>query len=236
MNDSILAVIFDMDGVLVDSYQAHYESWRAVAREEGLAITELQFAAGFGRTSREVIASLWAARRYTHEKIALMDQRKEAVFREVLAAEFPAMPGARELVAALGDRGFSLAVGSSAPPENIDLCLDRLRVRDRFSAVVSALDVTRGKPDPQVFLLAAQRLGVPPSKCAVVEDAGLGVQAAHAAGMVAIGLVSTGRTRESLAAAELVVDKLGDLDPAAIRTLILSHSLPPAARLAPESG
>jgi beta-phosphoglucomutase-like phosphatase (HAD superfamily) len=86
--------------------------------------------------------------------------------------------------------------------------------------VVTGMDVTRGKPDPQVFLIAAERLAVPPARCAVIEDAPAGVAAAHAAGMIGIGLVSTGRTRQSLSAAELVVDRLDEISPAVLRQLI----------------
>jgi beta-phosphoglucomutase len=130
------------------------------------------------------------------------------------------MPGASELLNALGKAGFLLAIGSSGPPENVDQVLDKLQIRPLLSAVVTGADVTRGKPDPQVFLIAAQRLGVHPARCVVVEDAALGIKAAHAAGMKAIGLASTGRTRESLATADLVVDRLGEITPAMIRSLM----------------
>ena len=132
------------------------------------------------------------------------------------------MAGAKELLVSLHEAGFKLAVGSSGPPENVAVVVDKLAAHDLFGAVVTGKDVTRGKPDPQVFLLAAKRLGVAPSQCAVVEDARPGLDAAHAAGMKAIGLVSTGRTPEELAVADLLVDTLGDLSPAMIRALIAS--------------
>ena len=218
MNDS--AVIFDMDGVLVDSYQAHFRSWQRMAAEAGLTLTEAEFAAQFGRTNPEIIAVYWGEDRHRDEEIAAMADRKEKIFREILRARFPAMPGARELLRSLDEAGFALAVGSSGPPENIELVLRRLGARSRFRAVVTAKDVTRGKPDPQVFLIAAKRLGVPPRRCAVVEDAPAGIAAAKAAGMTAVGLASTGRDRESLAAADLVVDSLGRLSPERIGDLI----------------
>jgi beta-phosphoglucomutase-like phosphatase (HAD superfamily) len=95
-----------------------------------------------------------------------------------------------------------------------------LGARPLFAAVATARDVTRGKPDPQVFLIAAERLGVPPERCAVVEDAPAGIAAAKAAGMKSVGLASTGRTRELLSAADLVVDFLAELSPAVLRDLI----------------
>jgi beta-phosphoglucomutase len=217
-----VGVIFDMDGVLVDSYQAHFESWRMIAAEEGLTITEKQFAATFGRTSREIIAAWWG-QGLTDEQIRALDDRKEAAYRQILANDFPAMPGVKELLERLHAAGMALAIGSSGPPQNIEVILDHLQARSIFQAVVSGADVTRGKPDPQVFLKAAQRLGIPPDRCVVVEDAPLGVDAAHGAGAAAIGFASTGRTRESLAKAELVVDSLGEITPEEVRRLVGSR-------------
>ena len=218
-----LAVIFDMDGVLVDSYRAHFESWRAVAVEEGLSVTEEEFATTFGRTSREIIAALWGEDCYTLDEVLALDDRKEAVFRDIVRDDFPAMPGAVELLEALAAAGFALAVGSSGPPDNIELVLDQLACRGLFGATITGMDVTRGKPDPQVFLLAAEALGIGPPRCAVVEDAPAGVAAANAAGMTAIGLASTGRGRDDLCDARLVVDALDQLSPAIIGELILGR-------------
>jgi beta-phosphoglucomutase len=213
-----LAVIFDMDGVLVDTYQAHYRSWVAMAEREGFTFTEAQFAPTFGRTSREIIGHFWGSELSDH-RIAEMDSAKEAAFREIIDNDFPAMPGARKLIDSLADEGFALAVGSSGPPENVAMVLERLGVRERFQAVVTGMDVTRGKPDPQVFLLAAERLDVSPALCVVVEDAPAGVAAARAAGMKSVGLVSTGRTPEELHDADLVVRQLSELGPGRVRAM-----------------
>ena len=222
--DRKLGVIFDMDGVLVDSYRAHFASWNVMLAEHGRAVTEAEFVTTFGRTSREIIAALWPDGRLSDGQIAALDARKEEAFREILAREFPAMPGAAGLLRSLDVDGFALAIGSSGPPENVELVLDRLGLRRLFRAVVTGMDVTRGKPDPQVFLLAAQRLGIPAARCVVVEDAPPGIAAARAAGMASVGLASTGRTREMLAAADLVVDSLGELSPEDFRQLIGQRS------------
>jgi len=213
-------IIFDMDGVLIDTYDAHYRSWLMMAEPEGLHFTEAQFAPTFGRTSREIIAALWRDRRFTGEQIAALDDKKELAFRELISNDFPAMPGVGPLLASLRKAGFRLAVGSSGPPENVEFVLDRLGARHDFDAVVTGRDVTRGKPDPQVFLLAAERLRVAPRQCAVIEDAPVGIAAARAAGMAAIGLASTGRTRGQLQQANLVIDRLEELSPETIRGLI----------------
>ena len=214
------AAIFDMDGVLVDTYHAHYKSWLAMAEPEGLSFTEAEFAPTFGRTSREIIAYFWGDGRYDDAEIAALDEKKEAAFRRIIEADFPAIPGVSSLLEDLHAAGFALAVGSSGPPENVDLVLNRLGAGGLFQAVVTGMDVTRGKPDPQVFLIAAERLNVPPRRCAVVEDAPAGVAAANAAGMASIGLTSTGRTAESLSAAHLIVGSLAELSAELLRGLI----------------
>ena len=130
------------------------------------------------------------------------------------------MPGVDRLLFGLFEAGVPMAVGSSGPPENVDLVLSLLGKRPLLASIVTGMDVTRGKPDPQVFLLAAERLGVPPQRCVVVEDAPLGILAAHAAGMAAVGLASTGRGRWMLAGADLVIDTLEGLSPRVLRGLV----------------
>lgn len=212
------AVIFDMDGVLIDSYQAHFVGWSRLYEELELPYSESEFALDFGRTSRDILY-----RRFgddlADDRIRELDERKEALFRDSLREIFPAMDGALELIDSLAAADISLAVGSSGPPENISLCLEKLGRREKFSAIVTGSDVTKGKPDPQVFQLAASRLGVIPNKCVVVEDATHGVAAANRAGMRSVALVGT-TTRDALSAAHLIVDSLRELTPAKLHTLV----------------
>lgn len=221
MNGQDSAVIFDVDGVLVDSYDAHYQSWRMVAREHSLDFTGGDFARSFGRTSRDIVRMLWPdGTAMSDVAIRAIDDRKELLYRDLVAAEFPVMDGARELIDELHGRGIRLAAGSSGPLENVELCLARLERRAHFAAVVTGMDVTRGKPDPQVFLLAAEKLDLDPGRCAVVEDAPAGIEAAHRAGMKAIGLVSTGRQERDLAAADVVIRSLRHLNAGDVELLI----------------
>jgi beta-phosphoglucomutase len=208
---SDFAVLFDVDGVLVDSYQAHYESWRRLGQEAGFEMSEEFFARTFGRTSRDVLRELFKGRPLSDEQIRAWDERKEASFRQVIDENFPAMDGAVELIDALHAAGVPMAAGSSAPTANVVLSLKKLGRQESFGAMVTGDDVTRGKPDPQVFLLAAERLGVLPDRCVVIEDAAPGIAAAQAAGMKSVGLVSTGRTWEELSAANRVVGSLREL-------------------------
>lgn len=213
-------VIFDVDGVLIDSYHAHFQSWCQLAAEIGRTCTEEEFVRGFGRTTRENIVEQWSDRSWTGDEVRHLDDRKEWLFREIIRDPFPGMAGATELIRSLHQAGIHVAAGSSGPPENVNLVIESLGVADIVQCRITARDVTRGKPDPQVFLLAAQGLGLPVTACCVVEDAPAGIQAAHAAGIVCVGLASTGRTRRELENAETVVDSLSELTPSRIGQLI----------------
>ena len=220
-SSATLAAIFDMDGVLIDSQEAHYQSWLAVADQTGRTMTREEFVHTFGHTSRQVIAEVWPERGFSPEQVAAIDRQKEEAFRRILAQNFPAMPGARALLEALAAEGFALAVGSSGPPENVALTIEQLGIGPLLGAVVTGTDVTHGKPDPEVFRKAGEKLGVPPSRCVVIEDAPDGVKAGRAAGMAVVGMTSSGRPRELLSQANLIVDSLQELSPARLRSVIL---------------
>jgi beta-phosphoglucomutase len=212
------AVIFDMDGVLIDSKDAHRRSWVVLAEEHRRTVSDEEFAAQFGRPSRDIIRSLFGAE-LDDERVRRMDERKEGVYRDLIRGQVPEMPGAVALVRALHEAGLRLAVGSSGPPENICLALDELGVRDCFTAVVTGMDVTHGKPHPEPFLLAAARLGAEPRHCVVVEDAPAGIEAALHAEMVVIALTGT-HDRCALARATHVVDSLAEINVALVHTLV----------------
>lgn len=211
------AVIFDVDGVLIDSYQAHFESWLRMFGEHGVSFTEEEFRKTFGRTSHDIIATLYGAD-LSDEEIRAWDDRKEALYRDIIRENFPAIDGAVELLDDLQGAGFKLGVGSSGPPENIQLTLECLNRAKLFDAVVTRVDVTRGKPDPQVFQIVGERLGAEPAQCVVVEDAPAGIEAANRAGMASVALTGTA-TRTELAHARLVVDTLRELTPEVLRNL-----------------
>ena len=213
-------VIFDVDGVLVDSYDAHYESWLMLGRQRGFTMSQQQFVGTFGRTSREVIRECWPDQATSDDAVRELDEQKEALYRDLLTQNFPAMDGARELIDALAGAGFALAVGSSAPPANVELTLEQLGRRKKLQAMITGADVKFGKPNPQVFQIGAERLGLPPSHCLVVEDAPAGVEAAHAGGFVCIGLLSKGRTEDQLREADHVVRSLRNVTPELIARMI----------------
>ncbi len=211
-------VIFDMDGVLVDSGPAHFESWRLMVRRHGLDIDEARFKATFGRTSTEIIQVLWPG---LHEaEMERRDADKEAVYRDLIRGRVPLMPGCVETLAALRAAGVRIAIGTSGPPENIALVLGECDLARYFEAVVHRGMIARGKPAPDCFLLAAARLGLPPAACVVIEDAPAGVTAGVAAGMAVIALASNYPPADLRSAgASHVVARLTDVPP-----LVANHA------------
>jgi len=213
-------VIFDMDGVLVLSGPLHWTAWRAVAAAHGIELTRAQFLSFNGFTNPDIVARLWG-RGVTTAFAADIADCKEQAFRTALAGSVPLAPGCRELLLALRCSGALLAVGSSAPRENVDLVLDGGGIRAQFRAVVHADMVRRGKPAPDIFLRAAELLGLPPARCIVVEDAPSGVQAARAAGMRSIGVLTNHPADELRAAgASAVYDDLAAIGLDAISVLL----------------
>ncbi len=213
-------VVFDMDGVLVDSAKPHHESWRQLARQHGIEISEERFKRSFGQRSSEIIRTIWGAD-VTDAQVEEYDAEKEAVYRELIRGRLPLMPGCCELLGTLQQAGCVLAVGTSGPPENLEQVLAEGDLRQYFAVTVNGRDVERGKPAPDCFLLAARRAGLRAEDCVVVEDAPVGVRAGVAAGMQVIGLTST-TTRAKLidAGAQRVVDELGEISPEMIGELL----------------
>lgn len=204
------AVVWDLDGVIVDSAAAHNLSWSAMAREFGLPYDpERDFKANFGRHNTDIITSQWGVT--DPSEIERMAISKETSFREA-ARELKPLPGVLELARAIEQAGWKQGIGSSAPIENINLLLSVTGLAPYMQAVTSAEDVTRGKPDPRVFLIAFERLGVSPRNGVVIEDAPAGVQGAIAAGAACLAVTTT-QTRQALkeAGAHLVVSSLAQV-------------------------
>ena len=197
-------VIFDMDGVLVDSQRLHREAFDVLAAEVGVPFGDALFHDVFGQTNVEIFRR-WLGEGLGVERVRVLDDRKEAIYRDLARDRLAPLPGMPELLNRLAGEGFRLAVGSSGPRENVELMLARFGWVDRFRATVTKDDVGRGKPDPEVFLRAAEGMDLAPSACVVVEDAPAGIEAARRAGMRCLAISSTRATAE-LGAADVVVD------------------------------
>jgi beta-phosphoglucomutase len=186
------AVLWDMDGTLVDSEELHWLAWKEVMDAEGVAVTYQQFRDTFGQRNDTIIPLLLGGAA-TAETGARISDTKEAAYRRMVRdGGIAAIDGAVDWVKRLDEQGWRQAIASAAPRANIDAILDVLGLHAYFDAAVSAEDVLRGKPDPRVFLLAAERLGVEPARSIVVEDGRAGVEGARRAGMRSIGLARDG--------------------------------------------
>lgn len=210
------AVLWDMDGTLVDSAEYHWQAWRDTMTREGFPITYEQFQATFGQRNDSILRQ-WLGEKATPESIRRIGDAKEALYRQHVRQQGIApLPGALEWVKLLHRQGWGQAIASAAPRANIETILDVLQASQLFQAIVSADDVHRGKPDPEVFLVAAMKLDVAPKHCIVVEDAEHGIEAARAAGMKSIGVSQNGKYLP----ADVVVRSLDLLDETAFDRLL----------------
>jgi beta-phosphoglucomutase len=208
------AVIWDVDGTLVDTAELHFRAWLELMRQLGKPFTRAEFAATFGLRNPDIIRKLFGAQ-FTDKEVADLGDRKEIFYRAAAGQQgVTLLPGARALLEGLRAAGFKQAIGSSAPRENLDLILRLTDAKHFFQAIVSVEDIQRGKPDPQVFQLAADKLGEAYGHCLVLEDAVAGVQAAKAAGMKCIAVRFGGQHGEAAllqSGADLVVKSLEEV-------------------------
>lgn len=210
------AVLWDMDGTLIDSEELHWISWRDTLANEGITITREQFLASFGQRNDSIIPR-WLGAAATPERIERISNAKEELYRQLVRRDgMSPGPGVASWLRRLHNEGWQQAIASAAPRANIDAILEALSATRIFQGIVSADDVHRGKPDPEVFLVAASRVGVPPDRCIVVEDAVAGVQGARSAGMKSIGVSHNGKHLP----ADVVVQSLDLLAPDAFDTLL----------------
>ena len=216
MSNTIQAVIWDLDGVIIDSADEHRRAWQRLAREEGIKFTDEDFWATFGKRNDDIIAILWGP--LSPEQVQLLRDRKEIYFRDLIRQTAAPLPGSMELMRSLHEAGYLQALASSAPIENIQLISEVLGLERYLTALVSGETVPHGKPAPDIFLKAAQELHIEPSRSLVIEDAVAGVEAAHAAGMRCIA-VAGNRDLPGLRKAELMVKTLLEVDVKRVQTL-----------------
>ncbi|MCO6438932.1 MAG: HAD family phosphatase [Phycisphaerae bacterium] len=216
-----IGVIFDMDGVLIDSADAHLRSWRLLGEENDATISHEQFMRTFGRPNREIIPVLFDE--HDGRCVDRLAERKEEIYRDLIREDPPLVDGASALLRELQERGVRIGIGSSGPPANIRLVVEALGAEHLIRAVVSGDDVERGKPDPQVFELSARRLELSPSRCVVIEDAPVGVEAAKAAGALAVAVLLH-HGAEKFRAADLIVQRLRDLTADRLMRMVLGRA------------
>jgi beta-phosphoglucomutase family hydrolase len=216
MNKTERAVLWDVDGTLVDSAEYHFLTWREALARENFELTRARFDASFGQRNETILRAYFGAD-FPAQEIARIANAKETLYREhVHTRGIEPLPGVRRWLKRLRAEGWRQAVASSAPRENLDAIMAALKIADYFDALVSAEEVQRGKPHPDVFLAAARKLGVVPARCVVVEDAPAGIEGARRAGCRTVGVLSTHATLE----ADIVVKTLAELRADAFARLV----------------
>ena len=203
------AVIWDLDGTLINSVDHHWEAWREVMAAENITLTFEDFVADFGKRNDEILRGRIDPN-MSDAEVARIALAKEETYRRFVRSEgLVLLPGAERWLRQLKTDGWLQALGTSAPQGNIDAVFDALGIAGFFDAVMSSEQVKAGKPSPDVFLAAAERMQVSPEHCIVVEDAPAGIEAARRAGMKSVGVLTT---HEELKA-DWVFNSLEDLPP-----------------------
>jgi len=200
------AVLWDLDGVIADTGDYHYRAWGDIFKEKGATFTREDFMRHFGQR-HDTIIRFALGDDIPPDEFDIITQRKQQEYRRLIADNIKPLPGAIELIKSLNDHRIKTAIASSAPLENIDIIIRGLGIADYFQAIAWGTEVPEGKPSPQIFLLAAEKLGVEPGNCVVIEDAIAGVAAAKQAGMKCIA-VTNSHPGDSLKKADLVVASL----------------------------
>ena len=213
------AILWDLDGVVVDSFNGHFHAWQRIFAELGEPFTLDDFTRTFGMNNRGILHTL-LAREMEEQEFWALSERKERYFRDAIRGNCRLLPGVADWLRRFDRLGLKQAIASSAPQENIDALLDELGVRRWFAAVASGAKL-RGKPDPAVFLLAASLLRVEPGACLVIEDAVAGVEAAKRAGMRCLAVLTT-NPPQKLARADGIVQDLAHFSEEALLALSAS--------------
>ncbi len=214
------AVLWDVDGVIIDSAEQHRQAWEQMAREEGLPYSDAAFWATFGMRNADVLPRAFGVYG-PPERIARLGDYKEELYRDLLRREAVALPGAKELMTALHTAGYRQALGSSAPVANLRIIIELLGLGDLLDGYISGETVAHGKPAPDIYLGAARLLDVAPAHCLVFEDAPAGVVAAHAGGMRCLGVRRAGQPdAPGLEAADYVATTLREVNVALVDRLL----------------
>ena len=203
-------ILWDMDGVISDSYSFHFAAWQETFAKRGIKFTKEDFTQLFG-TRNDLIVRSVIGRKFPKRDVKIIVQEKEETFRRKAMGKIKPFPGVVRLLNALKKGNFELGLVSSAPKENIGLVLSELNFAGIFNCIVSGQEVSESKPSPQIYLLAAKKLEVPPNDCVVIEDSPSGVKAAKTAGMRCLAITNT-HPRQKLAEADRVADSLENVD------------------------
>lgn len=218
----LCAAIFDMDGVIADNMGYHTRAWELFIRKHAPNLEIADVTPHYGKTNSDLMSYVFG-RRLPPAEVDRYGEEKERLYRELYAADMAPLAGLVEFLRELKSEGLHAVVATSAPKSNVDFLLDGLKIRSLFDAVVDAGHVTRGKPDPEIYLRAAAKVGCGPETCAVFEDALAGIEAGRLARMMVIGVATT-LPPERLTGTRLVIKDFREVNVARLNELLLKRN------------
>jgi len=206
----VKAAIFDLDGTLIDNNTYHLQSWLQYLKDKNREMTEEEYKANVnGRTNKDVIEYIYQrkmddkeAMKYAHEK--------EAIYRKLYAPYIKPVPGLLELLEKLRSLSIPMSIATSGIQVNIDFLFEHIPIRSYFDVIVNSAHISKGKPDPEIYIKTAELLKVSPAECPVFEDAVVGINSAKAAGMKVVGVLTTHKAEE-LSGADILIKDFSEL-------------------------
>ncbi|MBI2675191.1 MAG: HAD family phosphatase [Candidatus Aenigmarchaeota archaeon] len=218
MPDFKFAVIFDMDGVIIDSNPFHKKAWRLFFQRHGLSISENDFKRHvYGKINADIF-SYFFRRRLTKTEVRRYNEEKESLYRKLIARHMAPARGLVRFLELLKKAAIPCAVATSAPPENVGFVMGKMNIRSYFRAIVDDSQISRGKPNPEIYLKAAKKLCFMPEACVVFEDSVAGIRAAKNAGMKVVAITTT-HTKRELSEAHLVISDFTQIGMEVLRSL-----------------
>lgn len=217
------AVIFDMDGVIVDSNPTHKISLDIFTKKYGFLLSDEEMKTRlWGRTNKDWISDLFKAKNLTPQEVKSLGDEKEKIFREIYKKTIVPVNGLEKFLKILKVNHVKIAIATSAPSENVDFVLEKIGLRDYFPVILDESFIQKGKPDPEVYIKTAKALGLPNSKCIVIEDSLSGIQAGKDSGSKVIGITTT-HSKEELFRTDLVINNFDELSFDKLFELVLKN-------------
>ena len=203
--NKLKAVLFDLDGTLIDNNEVHLKAWKKYLKDEGREISDDDYKANIsGRTNHDAVEHIYD-KKMSKEEAEKYYLRKEEIYRQMFEPEIKPINGLEKFLRELENNGIDMAIATSGIQVNIDFMFRHIPIGQFFKKVINSDDITKGKPDPEIFLNTAKALGVAPENCIVFEDSTAGVESGKAAGMKVVALTTT-HTKKELHKADLVID------------------------------
>ena len=213
------AVLFDLDGTLLDNNEVHFKAWKKYLKDNGKEISDEDFKENIsGRTNQDAVEYVYD-KKMSKEEAEKYYLKKEEIYREMFAPDIKAINGLEAFLEDLKNNGVTMAIATSGIKVNIDFMFDNVPIKQFFDKIVDANDIKKGKPEPEIFLKTAEEVGFTGEQCIVFEDSIAGVQAGKAAGMKVVALTTT-HTPEELKEADLVIKDYTEIDFNKLRSII----------------